>query len=768
MKLWTCCNSLIRLRKGVLALIFGNILTVNLIDKMSSMQVERFSHDNLSRDCCVDIDGFQEVVNKKKKKDKSQKGSRFNSPQTKRVGFKESEKPRKKVLSQEEKEVRAAAERSQDARRNYIRHTGILKKSNVKGSQSFVEDLMRNVTDAEETVRQIVFACNQKCPEERAKILDELMRYHVADVIEHPQIVEMINNTRPQDGYTYFHWLMFPSKNLKGRFNIDNFLRCITVLHQCGYSPFAKNNKGETCIDSLMYSVGKNSIPKEYVDKIRIHMLCVPKAMRRNIMIGCLNKMTLNKVDQFSSLLAWSICDNDSSDIANICNDEYVPRFTNINVDDLVYSFVCRCLKVNSSSKNNGHYGSIDILHQAIMSALKMGPKPYDKDTREYFRVFDWTGPEAVSKFFYGVLDFVSRISRDRFYVSTDEDLIDDNGKSISAVIPEVHDGNVTYLLNKDIASPDAVGAIVGEIGDIPHVDSFVETELMEGRIMNAVTCIAHGGLITKRIVNAILTNIGKMSSGSKVFLELALSHVIGFTVRCDQLCNFEFGSNGILIKSSAFFAVANHQNVKEDDYDDIIDDSAYVPPFDINDVDKFNVFTGLRDVKITDISISESGEIYPPRIDDAVYSLERKLQATTSMYPITAIIANIVENESGINLEVAKFIIEACKIRKHLIHEAIEDIVSIPEKEFSTCFDNVTFAKSNLNELKRLFGYKEYQDLSTDRTSDMCVEVISNEQIGAPDTFSSVDDDSSTSPVDDNSKKRTRRSKKHKGKKKK
>lgn len=739
---------------------------------MTSNNEECAANSSLNRDAVEDTNGWTtHTIKRTRSGNKSHsKSSAYHVKETsdgksfKGYSGKHS-KGKSNVPTQEYRTERAAKEKSQDLVRQHKRISYTLKQSNVKGGQTFVDSCMRDfsddVLDASGTVAKIVKHCknkaleackrklsendipgdqlemfnellledrpireycdilntrvsdetitqecanalttlfaNNKATEECAKVLDELMRYHRADIIGHPDIVELINNTRAQDGYTYYHWLVFPSRTSSDTFNKDEFIRCIRILHNCGCSPFAKNLKDETCIDAMFYSVRNNkTIPSNFSTEIYLEMLNPPALVRRNMLVNCLNKITLDKADQFASLLCWSV---------------------HIDVNELIHDFVSRCLKVSGSSKINGHYKSIDELHEIIMCVLKMGPQGNHNNLKAYFDIHPWDGLDAVSKFFHGVLDYVKSIS--------DEPLDIDlhNKESLGVVLTEkdLH-GNTVLKLNPLTTCADALGAIVGEIGDIPHINEYVEAELAAGNIMNAVTCIAHSGRFTQSIATSIVQRIDGFVPKDKVFIELAVNRVIKATIPCESYQMLQFNDKGSLIRESISVASSPARSsvsgeIAASDLDDDSYGSIYVPPFNANESDKFGLFSGFGTIKVQDIVTKPNGEVVPSCVDDAVYSLGKKLAGKIEVSVMVSLFAKIIDSTKGSEIEVAKFVVDCCKISKTTVNNALKQIADIPHEEIDSCFDN-TQALENIKRLLKLYKFVEQPVTKSPATS--------------------------------------------------
>jgi hypothetical protein len=653
------------------------------------------------------------------------------------------------------REERAKKEHSQDVVRQNKRMSYTLKQSNVKVGQSFVDGIMRdfsnNVCNDISTIAKIVEHCkskaldacrnklrnnetptdhiemfhelalrdipireysivldervsegtitqecanaltvlftNNKATEECAKVLDELMRYHRADVIGHPDIMELIKNTRAQDGYTYYHWLVFPSRTSSNAFNKEEFIRCIDILHECGCSPFAKNLKNETCIDSLFYSVlTKKTIPAEFKTEIYLKMLTPPAFIRKNMLVNCLNKVTLDKVDQFSSLMCWSV---------------------HVGINDLVQDFICRCLKVNSSTKINGHYKSIGLLYETITCVLKMGPQGNQNNLKEYFDTYLWDGLDISSQFLHGVINYIETISTEPLDIEINRE------ETLETFITEINsDGTIALKLNPLTTCRDALGAIIGEVGNIQHANEYVERALASGNVMSAVTCIAHSGTFTQSMAVSITKRTNSLISRDKVFFELTINNILKKNIPFNAYHMLQFNDQGSLILESISIASSQNQSsVSEKSTDSFNDElydnnrfgSIYVPPFDASECDKFRLFGSFGNIKVQDIVKNSNGEITPECVDNAVYSLEKKLVGCIKVDTVVTLFAKIIESTKGSELEVAKFVVDCCKIPKTIISNALKLIVDIPPEEISSCFDN-SDASKNIKKLAELY----------------------------------------------------------------
>ena len=723
---------------------------------MTSTHNERIIGGGLDRDTTENTNGWKTQSTKQKPKSSHRANGTSDSKFHKGFSKEHSKgKGKSPAMTTEFREARAKKEHSQDIERQHRRMSYTLKQSNVKVGQSLVDNLMRDFSEdrcnAVDTVAKIIKHCRSKAldackkkmseseateeqtvmfdklvqmdipindyigilndavrdkiiteecatvltalfnsnraTEECAKVLDELVRYHRADIIEHPDIVDLLNTTKPQDGYTYYHWLVFPSRASGNTFDKNEFIRCIKVLHRCGCSPFAKNLKNESCIDAMLYSARKvgdkePAIPRQFVNEIYLSMLDTPAFIRRNMLINCLNKVTLDKVDQFASLICWSV---------------------HHSIDDLVHDFVSRCVKVTSSSKTNGHYKSIDTLHEIIMCALKMGPQGNANCLKVYFDTHPWDGLEAVSKFFHGVLEYTKSISTEPL-----DPKFGDNSLG-AIIIEEDSDGNVIHKLNPRTACADALGAIIGEIGNTPHINEYVEEEFEAGNIMNAITCIAHGKILTQSIANSVTKRINTFTSKDKVFIELAVKNVTGVHIPCSAYPALEFTSSGSLIHCSVSIASSPTQSsVGEGNTWDCIsdDESIYIPPFNVEDADKFGIFNGFGTTQVTDITTNSSGEFVPSCVDDAVFSLEKRLKGCYEISTIVAVLAKIIDSTNGIEVEVAKFVVDRCKVSASIINSALRLIADIPHEEISSCFDNPQ-ANNNIEKLFKLYKFE-------------------------------------------------------------
>jgi hypothetical protein len=605
---------------------------------------------------------------------------------------------------------RSKREAAQDRRRENREQHRRLTASNVIGGKETVNKIVAAVAqgqiDTERAVREIEFShrfeplpkpftalthksMSELSPEEceelgfkeqsdeaSAKVLQELVRYHMADIMEHDTIRTLLSKTREMDGHTYIHWLLFVSRKHPRGKNKEEFLRSLRVLLDIGCSPLQTNKKktdeskesarGETCIEAMFTAADKGFIPPEWVHDIYMEMMNPGKEVMSKIIICAANKLTPKNIKGMANSICWGGI---------------------VQMPTLVDEIMKICTRVSTSSKLRGFYNMVHETIQSVIKCFEMGPQD-DVNYNDFFAVVKFS-PETLKE------DFTNLMS-----------------KSLMAYDPT--------SMNEERQCMDSLGAIIGEVGTHEDIVTFMRREITV-RPMNIVTCLAHSE-ITEEMAQIIADNLDCLSSTEKIFVEFSLTKKLGSHIKCSNImdafrCDESVGEASESDSDDDHFSLSD-----EEEEDDVI-------VFDVNLADKYKV-NGLN--KITDkdildvVGVGEFAEYKPACLDDVAYSCTtiygKVTDSTERKEHVRALISKIVDSALNENAIRGAHFILTRMIDPSILKPELKFLSTLSDEKIVEYFESPK-AKHNITELCYEFDVMKRPVPTVDSDSDSDVE---------------------------------------------
>lgn len=551
---------------------------------------------------------------------------------------------RRQKMSEQERLARAEREAREDAKQQRYNAWQTKQRSNIYSNKKQIRHIMmgfiKGTIKIDDAVKGLLSMCEKKTDLEKSKILEEVVRYKCPEVLEHPQISDLIVNTRTRDGHSYMHWVMYGVKGLTR--TLDDMIRTIHALHMCGCSPFKLNGYNETCIDAAHAACNDGFLQKEYLPHVIAALMTPPNPkLRRDELIMRMNMIT-DPNTVHGAVIWWCVADQTA-------------------IKFLAEECVRRSLQVSSDQRSKGTYPSIKQALD-ILTDLFSKPPPKCTDTDAFFEFTKVDPKNTLRVFKESVIECAMKCDTDE----TDESR----------------------------CALGAVGAVVGICGTPDVIIGFVTHSIKGGRLMNAITCIGHSGVFTKAIADAIIES-GDMKRCDKFQLECVLEQFFDHRVTFNNIARFTYAGNrpvaigGVPRRQSAPAINRVAPIIAQQNVDD------FTPPFDC-DAKPFRVVIGLESLDPETFVASPNGTITPEKVDDKVYSLQmdltEQMRLTDSGERVMAtLMREIVDGANDENTRKSvKFILDNCSsITRTKIEGAIKALMGIPASEMSNYFDS-------------------------------------------------------------------------------
>lgn len=202
---------------------------------------------------------------------------------------------------------------------------------NKEHSKKILEEIIgkcdgKIIENVNEISREIAKEINSaKNPGAASKIIEDLVAYHMWEILANPEINSILCSRKfiEGDGYTVLHWINWPKSGISGVVRSkDDALNTINVLLNAGFDSLQTDSRGESVIKSLKKAVSFKKIPIFWLDDMLQKYLYPPQISAISSIKTMLVKITPEKIDLFRTTFCWCFATNPealSDQIVNTC-----------------------------------------------------------------------------------------------------------------------------------------------------------------------------------------------------------------------------------------------------------------------------------------------------------------------------------------------------------------------------------------------------------------------------------------------------------------
>lgn len=393
-------------------------------------------------------------------------------------------------------------------------------------------------------------------------------------------VQDFLRVTNEKDKYNALFWLLWPraKKNTRKTVPIigwnptlNDMLEIIKILFSIGYSPVKKNDKGETAIESMMVAIRSGYLDN---DEITFNTIYDALMMSPICDYGTIARTTLAKTGiTKDEIIGYGKAKRETTD--NSLLFKWVAKQAPNQLAKIMVEFALTSVK---SSKKNGKYPLVSNYISDIITILKNPDSNLKQDItyQTYFNKVGVLNENDINS----IINEIKRLCLSTKLFDGDVEICTGGKFQVDIIQMFNIDGDKIIEMKSTFGTVDAIGAIIGAIGNQSDIEKFVNNMLTIGfdkkifleskketstnedilkrierhQIDNIITCIGQSGIITKFIGNIINEHLERFSLKQDIFAIL-------------DICDSIFGKNIIKnLKDLKDFDYKQYKNIYEED----------------------------------------------------------------------------------------------------------------------------------------------------------------------------------------------------------
>lgn len=517
-----------------------------------------------------------------------------------------------------------------------------------------VDDIMSTSGDLKTIERRLTeYIKSRPAQEEKAKILESLMSYALHELIDCDFISDLIEQmsvhctTSPlkkdvcaKDGYDVFNWAVWPRYGKNPILNIprsdSDIITTVRKLIVRGLSPFKVNVKGESIFVTMSVAIHKGLIKPETARIISTMILNISdtdfimKILRPNFatIFSSADKAQIEK-----AVILWGI--------------------TRPGVmEEMATNFFERDLDYCSSVEINRPDASLYMTANTVSFLKIMQEGPKTDDFAEYFATNKITS-KMISDFassiinkFFGVIHRIQECTIDGVYDPTSDKILYKTLHSFGGIIGELSKFVPGFTLSPEqlgkMCTKMKIGYAMAKATNTPFYKEF-----LDGLYNDPTT------RITQKIeIENLRTRLG-MLDGAPAKPVTTASKAVTTASKPVTTVSKPMVSTTKFKTATSFAVLDSWEDALESDEED--ESSAESAPVAVNPFSG-KVSINLSKVKPTETVEVRDGSMYPPVVEDTVYSISNlakshdKSTHAQLVYEILLIASDSLSHDSQIN----------------------------------------------------------------------------------------------------------------------
>jgi hypothetical protein len=393
-------------------------------------------------------------------------------------------------------------------------------------------------------------------------------------------VQDFLHVTNEKDRYNALFWLLWPraKKNTRKTIPIvgwnptlNDMLEIIKILFSIGYSPVKKNDKGETAIESMIVAIRSGYLDN---DEITFNTIYNVLMMSPICDYGTIARTTLAKTGLTKDeIIGFGRAKKETTD--NSLLFKWIAKQAPDQLAKIIVEFALTSVK---SSKKNGKYPLVSNYITDIISILKNPDSNFKQDVtyQPYFNKVGILNENDINN----IVNIIKQLCLSVKLFDGDIEICTGGKFQVDIIQMFNIDGDKIIEIKSTFGTVDAIGAIIGAIGNQLDIENFINNMLTIGfnkkifleskketstnedilkrierhQIENIITCIGQSGIITQFIGNMINEHLERFSLKQDTFAILDI---------CDNI----YGKNIIKnLKDLKDFDYKQHKNHYEED----------------------------------------------------------------------------------------------------------------------------------------------------------------------------------------------------------